>query len=218
MDGVPLVPAGAGGLAGGTLAAAFQVRDVDLVDAQNNVDQMAADLISRFQDPNVDDTLAIGDAGVLTDAGDAYDGSSLTGLSARISVNAQVDPAQGGAVWRLRDGVNASTTGVSGNSALLQSMSSALTDSRASGSDSTLLSAAGRAANIEAGIGSQRITYEADLSFETSRWSSFKEAEAADGVDTDYELQVLLRVEQAYAANARVIQTVDTLMQRLMEL
>ena len=218
LDGVPLVPAGAGGLAGGTLAVAFQVRDVDLVDAQSNVDQMAADLISRFQDPNVDGTLAIGDAGVLTDAGDAYDGSSLTGLSARISVNTQVDPAQGGAVWRLRDGVNASTTGVSGNSALLQSMSSALTDPRASGSDSTLLSAAGRAANIEAGVGSQRITYEADLSFETSRWSSFKEAEAANGVDTDYELQVLLRVEQAYAANARVIQTVDTLMQRLMEL
>jgi len=44
------------------------------------------------------------------------------------------------------------------------------------------------------------------------------EAEAAGGVDSDYEMQMLLRVEQAYAANARVIQAVETMMQRLMEI
>jgi flagellar hook-associated protein 1 FlgK len=32
------------------------------------------------------------------------------------------------------------------------------------------------------------------------------------------ELQTLLQIEQAYAANAKVIQTVDFMMQRLMEL
>lgn len=218
LNGAPVAADGIGNLSGGSLEAAFQARDGDLVEAQNSIDQMAVDLISRFQDPAVDSTLAVGDAGVFTDAGFAYDGSSIIGLSARISVNAQVDPAQGGTVSKLRDGVNATVSGITGNSTLLQSMSSALTDPRASGSDLTLLSAAGRAANIEADIGSQRISYEAELSFETSRWSSLKEAEAADGVDTDYELQMLLRVEQAYAANARVIQTVDTLMQRLLEI
>ena len=41
---------------------------------------------------------------------------------------------------------------------------------------------------------------------------------AKDGVDTDTEMQKLLLIEQAYAANARVIQTVDELMQQLLEL
>ncbi len=218
IDGVAISSDGIGRMSGGSLAAAFQVRDVDLVDAQSNLDIMAADLITRFQDPGLDSTLSPGDAGLLTDAGAAYDGTSVTGLASRISLNASVDPAQGGVVTNIRDGVNATVAGSSGDSSLLQALSAVLSEPRAVGLDPTMLSAAGRAANIEAGIGSQRLTYEADLSFETSRWTSLTEAEAADGVDTDYELQMLLRVEQAYAANARVVQTVDTLMQRLMEI
>ncbi|MDA9207799.1 flagellar hook-associated protein FlgK [Octadecabacter sp.] len=218
IDGVAISSDGIGRMSGGSLAAAFQARDGDLVDAQSSLDTMAADLISRFQDPGVDPTLGVSDAGLLTDGGAAYDGSSLTGLASRIALNSSADPTQGGVVTNIRDGLNATVAGPSGDSSLLQSLSSALSDPRAIGSDSTMLSAAGRAANIEARVGSQRLTYEADLSFETSRWTSLTEAEAADGVDTDYELQMLLRVEQAYAANARVVQTVDTLMQRLMEI
>ena len=37
-------------------------------------------------------------------------------------------------------------------------------------------------------------------------------------VDTDQELQRLLIVEQAYAANARVIETIDRLIQNLLEI
>ena len=218
VEGVPIATDGIGGLSGGSLAAAFQARDNDLVAAQTNLDDLAVDLVTRFQDSSLDSTLAPGDAGLLTDAGVAFDGVSITGLSARIKVNAQVDPSQGGVVTKLRDGLNAISVGSSGNSSLLQSMSAVLTEPRLSGAGTTMLSAAGRAADIEARIGSERLSHEADLSFERSRWSSLKEAEAADGVDTDYELQQLLRVEQAYAANARVIQTVDTLMQRLMEI
>jgi len=218
LDGEAIGVDGFGGLSGGSLAAAFQVRDGDLVEVQNSLDELSADLITRFQDPSVDGTLAAGDAGVLTDGGIAYDASNLVGLSSRISVNANIDPAQGGVLSNLRDGVNATTVGNSGDGALLTMLSAALTDPRASGLDTTLQSAAGRAATLEASVGSLGLSYDADLSFETSRWSTLKEAEAADGVDTDYELQMLLRVETAYAANARVIQTVDTLMQRLLEL
>ena len=45
-----------------------------------------------------------------------------------------------------------------------------------------------------------------------------KESELAGGVDTDQELQKLLLIEQAYAANARVIQTADELIQLLIRL
>ena len=50
---------------------------------------------------------------------------NLPGLSARISVNSAVDPAQGGETWRLRDGLNAVAEGEAGSTAIL----SALTDS-----------------------------------------------------------------------------------------
>ena len=40
----------------------------------------------------------------------------------------------------------------------------------------------------------------------------------ATGVDTDKEMQTLLVVEQAYAANARVISVLDGLMKKLLEM
>ena len=218
LDGAPISADGIGKLAGGTLGAAFQARDVELVSAQAGVDEIAADLIERFQDPSVDPTLGVGQPGLLTDGGAAFDDVNTAGISARISLNSAVDPVAGGAITNLRDGVNALAAGPSGNSSLLQSLSTALAAPRATSTDATQQSAAGRAANFEAEIGSRRLTFESELSFSNARWSSLKEAEATGGVDTDYEMQMLLRVEQAYAANARVVQTVESLMQRLMEI
>ena len=48
------------------------------------------------------------------------------GLSQRLRLNAAVDPAQGGALWRLRDGLGAAVPGVAGNSALLTALQEAL--------------------------------------------------------------------------------------------
>jgi flagellar hook-associated protein 1 FlgK len=42
--------------------------------------------------------------------------------------------------------------------------------------------------------------------------------EAAQGVDSDAELQKLLLVEQVYAANAKLIQAVDEMLEQLMEI
>jgi flagellar hook-associated protein 1 FlgK len=200
------------------LGAAFQARDGELVTAQNGLDNIAADLILRFQDPAVDPTLTAGQAGLLTDGGGAFDVANTTGLAGRISLNAAVDPAAGGAITNLRDGINATTPGASGNASLLHSFSAALSSPLASSTDPVQQSASGRAASFEAELGSRRLTFESEASFANARWASLQEAEAAGGVDTDYEMQMLLRVEQAYAANARVVQTVESLMQRLMEI
>ncbi|SLN32187.1 flagellar hook-associated protein FlgK [Pseudooctadecabacter jejudonensis] len=218
LDGSALEPDGIGRMAGGSLGASFAARDDVLVSAQAGLDDLAADLISRFQDNGLDGTIAPGGAGVLTDRGAAFLPANTTGLAGRISLNIAVDPNRGGAVTNLRDGVNATAPGPAGNSTLLRAMSDALSDPRASTLDPVTRGAAERAGEFEAGLGSQRLTFEAELGFQTARWSSLKEAEAADGVDTDYEMQMLLRIEQAYAANARVIQTVNSLMQRLMEI
>ncbi|MGJ8609942.1 MAG: flagellar hook-associated protein FlgK [Octadecabacter sp.] len=218
LDGVSIASDGVGKLGGGTLGAVFQARDVELVAAQDGLDNVAADLISRFQDPSVDSTLAAGEAGLLTDNGTAFDVANTTGLAERISVNAAVDPEAGGDVTKFRDGLNAVTAGLSGDASLLQSLSAALSDTRSTTSDLTQQSAAGRAANLEGEMGNRRLEFETEVSFANARWSGLKEAEAAGGVDTDFEMQTLLRVEQAYAANARVIEAVETMMQRLMEI
>lgn len=218
LDGAVIAVDGIGKLTGGTLGAAFQARDTELVTSQNGLDTIAKDLIMRFQDPNVDPTLGVGQAGLLTDRGVAFDPINAVGLAGRISVNSGIDPAQGGVLTNLRDGINATGPGPSGNAGLLQTLSSALSAPRATAGDPTLQSAAGRASNFEAEIGNQRLEFEAELSFANARWSSLTEAEAAGGVDTDYEMQMLLRIEQAYAANARVVQTVEALMQRLLEI
>lgn len=217
LDGDPMGDDGYGRLAGGSLSAAFQARDVELVAMQTGLDTVAADLIARFQDSTVDPTLGMGDAGLLTDGGTPFT-IPLTGLAARIAVNAAVDPAQGGSLSNLRDGINAGGTGLVGDATLLQALSSALSAPRTALGDSTQQAAAARASTFETDVGTRRLNFESELSFANARWSGLKEAEAAGGVDTDFEMQMLLRVETAYSANAKVIQTVDTLMQRLLEI
>lgn len=218
FDGAPVGSDGIGKLIGGSLGAAFQARDGDLVTAQDGLDDIAADLMARFQDPAVDTTLVVGQAGLFTDNGAPFDVVNTAGLAGRITLNAAVDPTQGGAITNLRDGINAAGPGPSGEAGLLQSLSAALSAPRTTAGDPLQNSAAGRAASFEAATGSQRLNYESELSFANARWTSLKEAEAAGGVDSDHEMQMLLRVEQAYAANARVVQAVETMMQRLMEI
>lgn len=54
--------------------------------------------------------------------------------------------------------------------------------------------------------------------FSNSFQQQMAQIEAAQGVDTDQELQRLMQVEQTYAANARVISVIDELMETLLRL
>jgi flagellar hook-associated protein 1 len=219
LDGVPIPgPGGFGRLGGGTLGAAFTLRDTTLVAAQAGLDAVARDLIDRFASPTADPTLATGDAGLLTDAGAAFNPLDEVGLAGRISVNAAVDPAQGGASWRIREGVNAVAPGPAGDSAQINRWSDALSASRNLASGTTPRSASGHASSLISLIGSQRLGAEEDVSFVTARWDSLHSAELANGVDSDHELQMLMQIEQAYAANAKVMQTVQSMIQTLMEI
>lgn len=78
--------------------------------------------------------------------------------------------------------------------------------------------ALGHAAQIAGQAGQARIWAE-DLQTQTAaRWSSLRNSELAMGVDSDTELQLLLRVEQAYAANARVISAIDEMFSNLLRI
>ena len=62
---------------------------------------------------------------------------------------------------------------------------------------------------VMSGAGSALVLAEADSARTGARAEVLTSRMFAEGVDTDEEMQMLLRIEQAYAANARVIETVE---------
>ena len=210
-----------GRLRGGTLGAQFEIRDELAPEAQSQLDALARDLIERFEDPTVDPTLTAGQPGLFTDQGAALDPAAEEGLASRIALNGLVDPAQSGETWRLRDGLGAAAPGDVGNATLLNALSDALSSARtpASGAFGTgAFTALDLNAAYASQLGTARLRSDQQLSFASAQLNELTQLERADGVDTDVELQRLMIVEQAYAANARVIQTVDDMLDTLLGL
>lgn len=210
-----------GALRGGTIASQFAIRDELGVEAQTQVDAIARDLVERFQDPAVDPTLGATDAGLFTDSGGAFDPVNERGLSSRLTLNAAVDPDQGGEAWRMRDGMNAVVPGAVSDATLLRSLSDAMSETRvpaSGGFGGAAFSASGLVSVITSGLGSDRTAAEQQLSFASARLTELTERQLADGVDTDAEFARLILIEQSYAANARMIETVDEMMQTILRL
>lgn len=210
-----------GPISGGTLAAQFAIRDDLAPQAQAKLDAVARDLVERFASSGLDSTRASGAAGLFTDGGATFSTANETGLAQRLSVNAAADPAQGGALWRLRDGLGATTPGSAGNSQLLKDLQTALTASRTPSSGGFMTGARSfstLAADMVSGVASARVTAENEASFSSARLDTLSSLEAEQGVDTDQEMQSLLVIEQAYAANAKVISAIGEMMQKLLEM
>lgn len=203
---------------GGSLSAHFQVRDQVAVDANVNLDAVARDLAERFQANTIDPTLAANDPGLFTDLGQRSDPTNETGLAGRLRLNRAVDPDAGGDSWKLRDGLSSTTQGATGDGRILNAMHDALNARQLPVSTafpenhrSIIL----RAADIQSASGSTLHEAERHHGFARSQREALITAELAGGVDTDAELQKLLLVEQSYSANARVIETIGQLIDRL---
>ena len=210
-----------GPISGGTLAAQFAIRDDLAPQAQAKLDASARDLIERFAASGLDSTRATGIAGLFTDGGAAFNVSNEIGLAQRLTVNAAADPAQGGALWRLRDGLGATAPGAAGNSQLLKDLQTALTTPRTPVSGGFMTGARSFAtlvADMVSGVASARVSAENEASYSAARLDTLSTMELEQGVDTDQEMQSLLVIEQAYAANAKVISTIGDMMQKLLEM
>lgn len=221
VNGIDITP-GSGdlGVRQGTIAGHFAVRDDIAPDFQTQLDGLARDVIERFE--NIDPTLTPGDPGLFTDAGAAFDPANELGLAERIAVNAAVDPDQGGAVWRLRDGLGATAEGPSAANDIIVTMLGALTELRTPPAGTGLVgaqSAINAAAGVTSTVGRSRISAEEQLASSSARTELLSDAElTATGVDTDQELQKLILIEQAFTANARIIQAADEMLRTLMEI
>lgn len=208
-------------LSGGKIEGLVKVRDTLAPEAQAQIDALARDLLERVSATGVDPTVPAGQPGLLTDGGFPFAAANEVGLSERLALNAAVDPAAGGASWRLRDGLGATVVGNVGDASGLQRLSDALSAVQVPGSTSVsgvARSAVGLAGDVLSAIGVQRSIIETTVAYAQSRQTSLSAELAADGVDSDSEMQKLLLIEQAYAANARVVTTVQAMLDILMEI
>jgi flagellar hook-associated protein 1 FlgK len=208
-------------IAGGSLAAAFTVRDDLSVTAQARIDGLARDIVDRYQSAAVDASLGPGDAGLFTDGAGPFDPPNEEGLAGRLAVNALADPARGGELWRLRTGLGAAAPGPVGDAALLTALADAASAPRAPASAALpplAASLAGVAGEVQSLTARDGLSAESDLGFARARQDTLSALEKRGGVDTDQEMQKLLLIEKVYAANARVVATIDDLIARLLEI
>lgn len=206
---------------GGRLAGLFNLRDTLAVKAQTRLDAVARDLVERFQDASVDSTRAPGDPGLFTDDAGTFDPVDETGLAGRVALNALVDPTRGGDLWRLRDGLGAGAPGPAGNSSTINQLKDALIQERGLASGDlglTSRTAASHQASLIAMIGQDRLSAEQNQSFAAATRGDLRERELANSVDSDAEMQRLMQIEQAYGANARMIQTLDEMIETLLRI
>jgi flagellar hook-associated protein 1 FlgK len=209
-------------LQSGALAGAFSVRDQVTTDFTDSLDSLAVDLVSRFSDDALDPSKPAGAQGLFTDAGLAIDPAQTAGAASRIKINNLVNPNVGGEAFRIRDGLGATTPGAAGNTDVITAMIAAMTDTRPVSTQSGLngqYSIVGMAAGITSLVGEQSLRFDSINASTKARLDVLTDAEiSASGVDIDVELQSLLVIEQAYSANARVIQTVGDMIDTLLRI
>jgi flagellar hook-associated protein 1 FlgK len=204
LDGRDIAASDAGPLGGARLSALFDNRDRLGPEAQAALDDVARDLIGRVE------ALTPPPApGLFTDGGARLAPGRITGRAGRRALAPQVDPAQGGALFRLRDGPDAATPAAPAEAPYLTALIEALAGPPPF---------AGDMARLESGVAQTRLAAEEAVSFATGRAGSLRLIELEGGVDSDAEMQRLLLVEQAFAANARMIQTIDDMMQTLLRI
>lgn len=220
VDGQPVDASENGMFQGGLLAAHFEVRDETTVATQARLDGVARDVVDRFGPSGPDSTLLPGDAGVFTDAGAAFSLSDEQGLSARFELNSVLQPASS-EIWRWRDGLAALSKGEVGNASLLLSLNDQISTNLTPNSialGSTARNLTDHVLGFSEDVAAVRVTLQDASEFAASRFDDLKLAAASEGVNTDQELQHLIELEKAYAANARVVRVVDDMLTELLRI
>lgn len=220
LDGKPVDTGESGRVVGGKLAAQFKIRDEATVVIQEKIDALAFDLATAFGSGGVDETIPSTSAGLFTDRGARVDASSEIGLSQRLSLNRLVRP-ESDEIWRLRDGLGAAHPGPSGNASLINAIHDRLVDATfptSSNIQNAQRTFFDRVSEVSDFVAVNRVRADETTSLTQAQRVTLKELEYSQGVDTDAELERLLRIEQNYAANAQVISVVDDMMQKILNI
>jgi flagellar hook-associated protein 1 len=229
VDGVPITgPAATMEIDGGRLKGLTDVRDTYAATYQTQLDEIARGLIETFAETDQTGSGLPDATGIFSYAGSPAvptTGTLQTGLAAQISVNAAIDPRQGGSLGLIRDGgINGSayaynTSGAEGFSTRIRGMVDAMTANRAfdqvadgAPQDSVL----GFASTSVGWLQKQRQTASSDLEFsQTVQERSSDALSQVIGVNLDNEMTLLLEIERSYQATSRLITTIDDMYQYL---
>lgn len=209
------------GVPGGRLQALFDLRDRIAPETTARLDGLASELIGRFEGTRVDPTLAPGEPGLFTDAGSALDPAAAPGVAGRLAVNAIVSPDRAEEHWRLRDGLAATARDASAPPDLLLAYGAEVSNVArplATGLPDLEADMIGHAANLKSSVSADRIRSMDAADVDARNARSFEQTRDGGAVDLDAEMRRLVEIEQAYAANARVVRVVDDMMNRLMEI
>ncbi|MEM6748316.1 MAG: flagellar hook-associated protein FlgK [Pseudomonadota bacterium] len=211
VEGIDITPGTVQGIGGGELAANFAIRDALATDYADRLNAAAQELVDRLE---AADTTAAGGLFALA--------AGTTSAAQRIGINAAIDPDQGGEIYRIRDGVGATAEGPAAGDGVLGLIKTGLEDARAlpaATGSSTALSYIDMLGALSTQLGTNAVRatglYDAAAG---SRANLEDNVLRQTGVDTDRELQDLLLVEQAFAANARIIQAADEMLRQLLEI
>lgn len=206
-----------GAFGGGSLEAAFILRDEKLPEAQADLDVFTADLIRRTSDTAVDASVTGPGTGLIGATTGTIDLVNPKGLSERLTLNAAIDPETGNPSL-LRDGLGAVAAGPISDATRLTGWLDVFQRAEQLNGSGPPNSLTDHAAQMVSDQSAKRLRADQTETYATAKHASLKEQELADGVDTDLEMQKLLVLENAYAANARVIQAADEMLNRLLEL
>ncbi|WP_435256721.1 flagellar hook-associated protein FlgK [Thioclava sp. FR2] len=221
VDGKPISTGPEGGHLGqGRLSAHFQIRDEDSVRQQRLVDDIAKSLIERLSGPDVDPSLAAGEAGLFVDQDGTDISADAPGWASRITLNIVIADGSEESIWRIRDGIHATADPARSDPTLLQNFAQRLAEERPvpASANQGAFSLFKLAAEAASTFAVQRLEAETNLSFSQARTEALKGDLLRDGVDSDREMQDLMQIEKAYAANAKVIQSVDDMLRAILEI
>lgn len=230
IDGVPVTgPSAIMPIGNGRLHGLTQLRDQTAVTYQSQLDEVARGLIEAFAEKDQSGGGGPDLAGLFTYSGGPALPATATlsaGLAGDIRINASADPDQGGSLERLRDGgmngaaYDYNPANNAGYATRIQDNVSALNAQRVfdggvgldptdtlkgfAGSSVSWLQAARKSSAADVEVQSVIVTRTADA------------LSNATGVNLDEEMTLLLDIERAYGAAAKLISAVDRMLDDLL--
>lgn len=199
----------------GSIAGLFDLKTEILPEFHAQLDALASATIEGFE--RVAPITADG-RGLFTDAGGAYNAAAVSGLASRINVNPDADRDLGGSASILQNGSNPAVP--AGDNSLAIAMSNLFNEAVAVptqglGANPTLTM---MTATLVGGHQQVRVDYQqAAKTTEVAASTISSSRLNLQGVNIDDELQKLLLVEQSYAANAKVLTTVSSMLDTLLD-
>lgn len=247
VDGVPVTgPNAIMPLKSGEIYGASVVRDQITVTYQRQLDEIARGLVEVFAESDQSTPATLPDqAGLFIDGADfgvpqvpplppapglpiPTMGADSVGLAARIRINPNADPSQGGDLDMLRDGglagaaysYNPGPNAPAAYSGRIQEMLTKLGEERtfdASAEADPTNSLSGFTSSSVGWLEGKRQVADDALGFETARLDRTTDALSnATGVNVNDEMTLLMELERSYNASSMILTTIDRMINSLL--